>query len=105
MVEETVGSMGVVNKDGSLNLNVVLKSVHAAIFKVNSLRTCELAFNTLENLLNAEILRDYCTKMDREIFKRKTNYSKSLDILNLKTKYNENFLLALDIILRYSCYF
>jgi hypothetical protein len=101
-VEEAEGSAGLVNSDGSLNLNMVLTGVHSVILKENSFKVCELALNILDNLLNIDILPSADIDLQLEQTRANLNLAQSsynyLD--DLEEKYNKNFHLATDLALR-----
>ena len=101
-LEEASGSAGLINIDGSLNLNMILKGVHSVIMKENSVKLCELALNILENLMNIDIMPS--EEIDQKLEHAKANFSLSQSsqayLDDLEAKYNENFHLATDAVLR-----
>jgi hypothetical protein len=102
-VEEASGSAGLINLDGSLNLNMILKGCHSVILKENSIKLCDLTLNILENLMNIDILPN--EEIDEKLKKARNNTSLSQSscayLDDLESKYNENFHLASDLVLRY----
>ena len=100
--EEASGSAGLINIDGSLNLNMILKGVHSVILKESSLKVCELTLNILENLMNIDIMPS--EEIDQKLEHAKANFSLSQSsqayLDDLEAKYNENFHLATDSVLR-----
>jgi hypothetical protein len=101
--ESAPGSAGLINLDGTLNLNMILKGIHSVIIKNNSNKICELALNILTNLINIDIMP--CEEIDAKIEEIKTSFDLSQASLSylskLEIKYNENFYLATDLVLRY----
>ena len=101
-IEEASGSSGLINLDGSLNLNMILKGLHSVILKENSLKLCELTLYILDNLTSIDIMPS--EEIDSKLAHAKANLPLSesshsfLD--NLEVKYNENFYLATDVALR-----
>jgi hypothetical protein len=102
--EEACGSAGLVNIDGSLNLNMILKGAHSVLLKENSIKLCELTLNILENLISIDILPSEEIDEKLELARAKLPLSQSSHVyLNtLERKYNENFHLAADLALRYA---
>ena len=101
-IEEASGCSGLINLDGSLNLNMILKGIHAVILKENSLKLCELAMNILENLMNIDLMPS--EEIDAKIEQVRTTLSLAqsshMFLDDLEVKYNENFNLATDIALK-----
>lgn len=102
-IEETTGSTGLINIDGSLNLNIILKGLHSVVCKENSIKVCELTLNILEHLMNVDIIpTEDC---DRKLAKAKEDFKNSATtcafLTDLEAKYNENFTLAADLALKY----
>ena len=100
--EEVPGSTGLINSDGTLNLNMILKGAHSVILKDNSFKLCELVLNILENLMNIDILCSEDIDVKLEAAKSSTSLSEAsyayLDML--EAKLNENFYLAVDLAMR-----
>lgn len=101
-IEEASGSSGLINLDGSLNLNMILKGVHSVILKENSLKLCELTLYILENLMNIDIMPSEEIDTKLEYAKKNLSLSQSSHAFldDLEVKYNENFYLATDVALR-----
>ena len=101
-IEEAGGSAGFINMDGTLNLNMILKGMHSVLLKENSIKLCDLSLNVMENLINIDLLPS--EEIDQKIDHAKANSSLSPSshayISNLETKYNENYYLAADLVLR-----
>ena len=100
--EEVSGTAGLINSDGSLNLNMILKGAHSVILKENSFKLCDLVLNILENLMNIDILCSKDIDIKLEAAKKSTSLSEaSFAYLNtLEAKLNENFYLAVDLAMR-----
>lgn len=100
--EEAAGSTGLINTDGSLNLNMILKGAHSVVLKENCLKLCDLSLNILENLISIDILpsQDIDDKLDYA----KKNLSLSPSSINyleeLENKYNDSYYIAADLALR-----
>lgn len=102
-LEEASGSTGLINSDGTLNLNMILKGAHSVVFKENSFKLCELVLNILENLINIDILpsEDIDNKLEEAKLSTTTLSEASISYLDtLETKFNENFYLAIDLAMR-----
>jgi len=93
-IEEASGSSGLINLDGSLNLNMVLKGLHSVILKENSLKLCELTLFILENLMNIDIMPSEEIDKKLEHAKKNLDLSQSacafLDDLEVSKKIMEN---------------
>jgi hypothetical protein len=98
--EEVVGSAGLVHNDGTLDLDIILKSVHAIVYKESSIKICEMTINILEILMNIGIIPN------KERYRKLANNDKMIPdelqnfIFKKEEKYAENFGLAINIILR-----
>jgi hypothetical protein len=101
-VEEAGGSAGFINADGTLNLNMVLKGMHSVLIKENSIKLCDLSLNILENLINIDLLPSEEIDQKIELAKASTTLSQSSNgyIKTLELKYNENYYLAADLVIR-----
>ena len=100
--EEAAGSTGLINSDGTLNLNMILKGAHSVILKENSIKVCDLTLNILENLISIDIMPS--EEIDFKLQKAKESFSLSQSshayLNDLEEKYSENFYLACDLVLR-----
>jgi hypothetical protein len=101
-VEEAGGSAGFINTDGTLNLNMILKGMHAVLLKENSIKLCDLSLNIMEHLINVDLLPSEHIDKRLEQAKRSTSLSAASHIYvnNLESKYSENYYLAADLVLR-----
>lgn len=101
-LEGASGSTGLINSDGTLNLNMVLKGAHSVILKENSYKLCELVLNILENLINIDILssEDIDNKLEEAKLSPTLSESSLAYLDSLELKFNENFYLAVDLALR-----
>ncbi|CAF1033932.1 unnamed protein product, partial [Brachionus calyciflorus] len=101
-VEEATGSSGLINTDGSLNLNMILKGAHSVLLKENCLKLCDLSLNILENLISIDILPSI--DIDEKIEYAKNNLSLSQAsygyLEDLESKYNDCYYIAADLALR-----
>lgn len=102
--EGASGSTGLINLDGSLNLNMILKGAHSVLLKENSNKLCELSLNILENLISIDLLPS--EEIDRKLEQAKVrltlSHTSNIYLDDLEKKYAENFHLAADLALRYS---
>jgi hypothetical protein len=99
----TSGATGLINLDGSLNLNMVLKGAHAVLLRDNSSKLCELTLNILENLITIDLLPSEDIDRKLELAKSRLTLphtTKNLYLDDLEKKYAENFHLAADLALR-----
>ncbi len=101
-VEEAGGSAGFINVDGTLNLNMILKGMHAVLLKENSIKLCDLSLNIMEHLINIDLLpsEEIDQKLEQAKVSSSLSQSSHVYINNLETKYNENYYLAADLVLR-----
>ncbi len=101
-IEEASGCTGLINSDGTLNLNMILKGAHSVILKENSFKLSELILNILENLINIDILSS--EEIDDKLADARASSTlseSSISFLNmLETKFNDNFYLAIDLTMR-----
>lgn len=100
--EEACGSAGLINIDGSLNLNMILKGAHSVLLKENSIKLCELSLNILENLISIDLLpsEEIDEKLEQARAKLTLSQSTHVYLNDLEKKYSENFHLAADLALR-----
>ena len=100
--EASAGSAGLINMDGTLNLNMILKGAHSVVMKDNSNKICDLTLNILENLINIDILPTQEIEMKIEQAKSCMVLSPSSHtyLNELEKKYNENVYLAADLVLK-----
>jgi hypothetical protein len=97
------GATGLINLDGSLNLNMILKGAHAVLLKDNSSKLCELTLNILENLISIDLLPSEDIDRKLELAKDRLtlpNTTRNVYLDDLEKKYAENFYLAADLALR-----
>lgn len=97
------GAAGLVNQDGSLNLNMILKGAHAVLLRDNSNKLCELTLNILENLISIDLLPSEDIDRRLELAKQRLTLpqtTRNLYLDDLEKKYAENFHLAADLALR-----
>ena len=101
--EEAPGSAGLINSNGTLNLNMILKGAHSVVLKENSIKVCDLTLNILENLISIDIMPseeiDFKLQQAKETFV--LSQSSYVYLNDLEDKYSENFYLACDLVLRY----
>lgn len=104
--EASAGSAGLINLDGTLNLNMILKGAHSVVLKENSNKICDLTLNILENLINIDILPTQEIEMKIEQAKSCMVLSPSSHayLNELEKKYNENVYLAADLVLKWDVF-
>lgn len=100
--EEAAGSTGLINTDGSLNLNMILKGAHSVLLKENCLKLCDLSLNILENLISINILPSEDIDVKLEYARNNLFLSpSSINYLDeLESKYNDSYYIAADLALR-----
>ena len=98
--EEVIGSAGLVHNDGTLDLDIILKSVHAIAYKESSIKICEMTINILEILVSIGIIPN--KERERKFMNNECIIQDELQNLidKKEEKYAENFGLAINIILR-----
>jgi hypothetical protein len=105
--EEASGSAGLINSNGSLNLNMILKGAHSVVLKENNIKLCDLTLNILDNLISIDIMPseeiDFKLQQAKETFV--LSQSSYAYLNDLEEKYNENYYLACDLVLRYIQFF
>ncbi len=100
--EDIFGNVGSIHNDGSLNLYIILKCVHAITYKENSTKICELTMNILEILLNIGVIPNKENEINLQSYKKISKLPKEFHLLveRKEEKYAENFGLAINIIMR-----
>ena len=100
--EEVIGSGGLVNNDGTLNMEIILKTVQAITSKENSINICEVTTNILEMLLKIGVIVDKENEINLQSIHGYSVIQKELEPLLVKKekKDAEAFGLAINIILR-----
>jgi hypothetical protein len=79
-----------------------VKGVHSVVCKNNSSKLCELSLNILDTLINMGIVLTEDIDFKLESIRSNSKHPQSLrTYLNeFEVKYNDNFILAMDLILR-----
>ena len=99
-ISEAQGSNGYINRNGTINFNIILAGIHAVICKEYHLKVCELVMNILEVLFGLNIITSF--ENEQLLLKQKEHDGISEWLEQINSKENEKFQLAIDIILRYA---
>lgn len=97
-IPEAEGSSSYINRNGTINFNVILAGIHAVICKEYHLKVCELVMNILDVLFGLNVISSI---EDEKLLKNQRNNEYIEDWFEqIDIKENEKFQLAIDIILR-----